>query len=167
MKMVNPTTYEVADRMSPTGVVMWGPLTYNQGIMVGAAQALYQATADARFLTHAHGFAHELIALRAAMTNLGPVLNDGTSSSCTGDCPQWKGIGYRYLALLDAQDPRAEYRSVLQASVDAAWTLARSSTTGYFANDWRGPPTTGNSVEGQSSSATALSLYASLCGPYP
>ncbi len=69
--------------------------------------------------------------------------------------------------MLFAQEPRAEYRTVLQATADAAWTLARTPATGYFANDWRGPPTTPNSVEAQSSSATALSMYASLCGPYP
>jgi predicted alpha-1,6-mannanase (GH76 family) len=166
-KMVNPTTYEVADHMSPTGVVSWGRLTYNEGIMIGAAQALYLATGEARFLTDAHGFAHSLIASKAVSTSAGPVLTDGTNTSCVGDCPQWKGIGYRYLALLFAEEQRAEYRTVVEASANAAWTLARNATTGYFANDWRGPSTSAASIEAQSSSATALSLYASLCGSYP
>jgi predicted alpha-1,6-mannanase (GH76 family) len=166
-KMVNPATYEVADHMSAAGVVSWGRLTYNEGIMIGAAQALYVATGQASFLTHAHGFAHSLIASKAVPTSVGPVLTDGTNALCTGDCPQWKGIGYRYLALLFAQEQRPEYRTVLEASINAAWTLARNTSTGRFANDWRGPTTSAASIEAQSSSATALSLYASLCGPYP
>jgi hypothetical protein len=135
--------------------------------MIGAAQALYLATGEATFLTHAHGFAHSLIASKAVMTSAGPVLTDGTNTSCTGDCPQWKGIGYRYLASLYRQDPRPEYRTVLEGCVQGAYTLARTAATGFFANDWRGPPTTAASVEGQSSSATALNLFASMCGPSP
>ena len=49
MKMVNPTTYEVADHLSPTGVVSWGRLTYNEGVMIGAAQALYLPRAKRAF----------------------------------------------------------------------------------------------------------------------
>jgi predicted alpha-1,6-mannanase (GH76 family) len=135
--------------------------------MIGAAHALYLATGEARFLTHAHGFAHSLIASKAVMTSAGPVLTDGTNTSCVGDCPQWKGIGYRYLALLFRQDPqRTEYRTVVEGCAQGAYTLARTPATGYFANDWRGPPTSAASVEGQSSSATAINLFASMCGPY-
>ena len=77
------------------------------------------------------------------------MLTDGTNTSCVGDCPQWKGIGYRYLAGLFKQEPRAEYRTVVEGCAQGAWTLARTASTGYFANDWRGPPTSSASVEGQ------------------
>jgi predicted alpha-1,6-mannanase (GH76 family) len=166
-KMVRPTTYEVADHLSADGVVSWGRLTYNEGLMIGAAQSLYLATGEARFLTDAHGFAHSLITSKAVTTSAGPVLTDGTNTSCVGDCPQWKGIGYRYLASLFRQDQRTEYRTVLEGCAQGAYTLARTPATGYFANDWRGPATAAASIEAQSSSATALSLFASLCGPYP
>ncbi len=55
---------------------------------------------------------------------------------------------------------------MLEASVEAAWTLARNATTGYFANDWAGPPMTTASIEAQSSTAMAMNLFAALCGAY-
>jgi predicted alpha-1,6-mannanase (GH76 family) len=167
MKMVDPVTYRLADHMLPDGTIVRGLLTYNEGLMSGAAYALYLATGEARFLTDAHGIAQALIKNETKPTTVGPVLTDGTNTGCVGDCPQWKGIAYRYLATLFRQDlQRTDYRTVLEASVEAAWTLARDPTTGFFANDWRGPPTTSASIEAQSSSAMALSLFASLCGPY-
>jgi len=167
MKMVDPVTYRLADHMLPDGTIARGRLTYNEGLMSGAAHALYLATGEAHFLTDAHGIAQALIKNETKPTTVGPVLTDGSNTGCVGDCPQWKGIAYRYLATLFRQNlQRTDYRTVLEASVEAAWTLARDPTTGLFANDWRGPPTTTASIEAQSSSAMALNLFASLCGPY-
>jgi predicted alpha-1,6-mannanase (GH76 family) len=159
--------YRVADHVLPDGTVARGRLTYNEGLMTGAALALYGATGEASFRTQAHGIAGSLVANITKATSVGRILADGTNTSCVGDCPQWKGIGYRYLAAALRDDPtRTAYVPVLQASVEAAWTLARSATTGYFANDWAGPPMTTAQIEAQSSTATATNLYAELCGAY-
>jgi predicted alpha-1,6-mannanase (GH76 family) len=166
--MTVAATYEVRDHMNPDGTIAAGRLTYNEGLMSGAALALHAATGEARFRTEAHGFAGRLAKVITKTTPVGRVLADGTNTSCTGDCPQWKGIGYRYLAAAFRDDPsRPEYLPVLQASVEAAWTLARSTTTGYFANDWAGPPMATASIEAQSSTAMAMNLLAMLCGSFP
>jgi hypothetical protein len=142
--------------------------------MVGAALAIYAATKDSTFLGEAHAIAPVLVTKETKPTSAGPVLNDGTNSSCGGtgpgaarDCPQWKGIGYRYLTQLFRSDvSHTEYLSTLQSSVQAAWTLAHNPTTGLFSNDWGGPATTSASIEAQSSTATAISLWAQMYGPY-
>jgi predicted alpha-1,6-mannanase (GH76 family) len=161
-------TYEVRDHMNPDGTIAAGRLTYNEGLMSGAALALHAATGEAHFRTEGHGFAGRLATSITKTTPVGRVLADGTNTSCTGDCPQWKGIGSRYLAAAFRDDPtRPEYLPVLQASVEAAWTLARNTTTGYFANDWAGPPMATASIEAQSSTAMAMNLLAMLCGSFP
>jgi predicted alpha-1,6-mannanase (GH76 family) len=164
--MVNASTGQVADHLTAAGVVERGQLTYNEGLMSGAALALYQATGEAHFLAEARANAHVLITAETKVTPAGRVLSDGTNTSCTGDCPQWKGVGYRYLAALYEQDPtQADYRAVLESSATAAWTLGRNTGTGLFANDWAGPaPTTSADIEAQSSSVSALNLLAYLCG---
>jgi predicted alpha-1,6-mannanase (GH76 family) len=165
---VDPTTHQLADHIRPDGTVARGRLTYNEGLMSGAAYALYLATKEKRFLDDAHAIAGALIKLDTKSTSVGPVLADGTNTSCTGDCPQWKGIGYRYLALLFRSDlAHTEYRPTLESSVNAAWMLARNPTTGLFANDWAGPVMSTASIEAQSSTAMAMSLWADICGPYP
>jgi len=165
--MTVAATYEVRDHMNADGTIGPGRLTYNEGLMSGAAQALYAATGEAQFRTQAHGFATRLAKSISKATSAGPVLTDGTNTSCTGDCPQWKGIGYRYLAGAFRDDPsRPDYLPVLQGSVEAAWTLARNPTTGYFSNDWAGPSMPTAAIEAQSSTAMATNLFATLCGPY-
>jgi predicted alpha-1,6-mannanase (GH76 family) len=159
-------TYHVADHINADGTVARGRLTYNEGLMTGAALALLGATGEARFRTEAHGIAQVLATIGKA-TSAGRILADGTNTTCIGDCPQWKGIGYRYLAAALRDDPaRTAYAPVLQASVEAAWTLARNPTTGYFANDWAGPSTTTAQIEAQSSTAMATNIFAMLCGAY-
>jgi predicted alpha-1,6-mannanase (GH76 family) len=168
MTMVNPVNHQLADHINPDGTIGRGRLTYNEGLMAGAAFTLYSATKEQKFLDDANGIAGALVKLDTKSTPAGPVLADGTNTSCIGDCPQWKGIGYRYLALIFRSDfSHTEYRPVLESSVTAAWTLARNSTTGLFANDWAGPTMSTAQIEAQSSTAMALNLWAEICGPYP
>ncbi len=166
--MVDPKTHALADHINADGTIGRGRLTYNEGLMVGASFALYGATNDKTFLDNAHAIAQVLAKNETKSTSAGPVLADGTNTSCTGDCPQWKGIGYRYLAQLFRSDfSHTEYRAPLESSVQAAWTLARNPTTGLFANDWAGPVMNTAAVEAQSSTAMAMNLWAEICGPYP
>jgi hypothetical protein len=165
MKMV--TNNRVADHITPDGVVHPGRLTYNEGLMSGAGLALYAATGNATYRTQAHGIIQTLVTTEAKTTSAGRVLADGTNTSCTGDCPQWKGIGYRYLAGAYRDDPtHSEYELLMRTSVEGAWTLGRNPTTGLFANDWAGPPTPTAQIEAESSTVMALNLYAMACGAY-
>jgi predicted alpha-1,6-mannanase (GH76 family) len=166
--MVDAMTYQVADHVNPDGTIVRWRFTYNEGLMIGAAVELYLATGEARYLSDAHAIAAAMLRDQTRATAAGAVLFDGTNAGCTGDCAQFKGIGYRYLAALYRLDPsHAEYRPVLQGSAEAVWSLARNATTGLFSIDWSGP-TMASAITGQQSSAVmALNLFAKLCGAYP
>jgi predicted alpha-1,6-mannanase (GH76 family) len=163
--MVNQETFAIYDHFSPPdGQRFPGNLTYNHGLMVGAALELHAATGEAHFLEEAHGFAHYLATVPTKPSDVGPLLND-FGDTCDGDCPAWKGIGYRYLAMAYRQDTtRAEYRDVLVAGAEGIWTLARNEDTDFFSANWAGPPPEAGGVEEQTAAAMALNQYAMLCG---
>ncbi len=161
--MVDQKTFAIYDHLSPDGTRGAGALTYNHGLMIGAALELNTATGEAHYLTEAHGFGHYMITTATRTSSAGPLLYDG--SPCTGDCAAWKGIGYRYLAALYRRDPTHEdYRSVLTSGANALWTLARDPGTNLFSSVWAGPAPTTAGVEAQGSAAMALNQYAMLCG---
>jgi hypothetical protein len=161
--MVNSQNYANYDHLTPAGLRAPGGLTYNHGVMIGAALELYTATGEAHYLAEAHGFGHYLAANSTKSSSVGPLLADG--STCEGDCAAWKGIGYRYLAQLFREDTtKTEYETVLTAGATGIWTLARSADTNFFASSWAGPPPAAGGIEKQGSAAMALNLYAMLCG---
>ena len=168
--MVDPTTHAVTDHIKPDGTLVKYRFTYNEGLVIGAATALYHATNDPKYLGDAHDVAGYMLSAETKMTPDGRVLFDGDNSHCNGDCQQFKGIGYRYLAELFAADPsHTEYMDVLDASARAAWDFARGGGD-LFAPDWAGPamaPASPTSIDAQSSAAMALSIYASMLGADP
>jgi predicted alpha-1,6-mannanase (GH76 family) len=165
--MVDRTTHAVSDHVNaPGGEVVKYKFTYNEGIMIGACLALYDATHEKPYLDEAHAIAAYMVASETIATPEGRVLFDGTESACTGDCPQFKGIGYRWLALLHAIDPRADYQEVLAASAASLVKTARDPATRNFGIDWSKPPGT-LGVEGSISASMALSIFAAQAGPYP
>ncbi|HVJ17536.1 MAG TPA: glycoside hydrolase family 76 protein [Polyangiaceae bacterium] len=163
--MVDQASFAIFDHFSPPdGARAPGSLTYNHGIMIGAALELHAATGEQHFLDEAHGFGHYLATVPMEDSEVGPVFND-FGTNCDGDCPAWKGIGYRYMALLFQQDPtRTEYRDVLVDGAEAIWTLARNPDTDHFSAYWMGPPPTAGGIEEQGSATMALNLHAMLCG---
>ncbi|MEP7053302.1 MAG: glycoside hydrolase family 76 protein [Pseudomonadota bacterium] len=161
--MVDATTFAVAEYLTPDGQPHAASFTYIQGLMIGAALALNDATGEAHYLTEAKGFAHYMSTQETHDTSVGAVLFDGTS--CAGDCAAWKGIGYRYLAELYRRDPtNTEARNVLTSSASAIWSLARNGNNGFFSANWAGPGPTNGALEEQSSATMALNLFATLCG---
>lgn len=164
--MVDPTTYAVTDHITTGGQLVKYRFTYNEGLMIGAAVELHGATHDAQYLADAHAIAGYMLAHETETTAAGSVLFDGTSAHCTGDCAQFKGIGYRYLGLLQAADPRDDVAAVLAASPQAIWDDARGAGD-LFATDWAGPPVTPAPINAQSSAAMALNLYAASLGAAP
>jgi predicted alpha-1,6-mannanase (GH76 family) len=158
--MVDPATFQVADHVDARGRVSWWRFTYNEGTMIGAALALHRATREARYLEDARAIAGFALARETESTPVGDVLSDG--AACRGDCEQFKGIAYRYLAALAAADPaNARLAAVLGASAEAVWTLARDPATGLFGTSWSGPPPAGaTSLPDQTSAAMVLNLAA-------
>lgn len=161
--MVNPQNYAIFDHLNPDGTRALGGLTYNHGVMIGAALELHAATNEAHYLDEAHAFGHYLATNSTKTSSVGPLLADG--NNCEGDCAAWKGIGYRYLAQLFRQDPsKTEYQAVLAAGAAGVWTLARNPDNDFFASNWAGPAPSVGGIEKQGSAAMALNLYAMLCG---
>jgi predicted alpha-1,6-mannanase (GH76 family) len=167
--MVNPDTFAIFDHLTPpNGQRFPGSLTYNHGLMIGAALELYAKTGEAHYLEEAHGFGNYLVTVATRDSDAGPVLFDAIGNSCDGDCPAWKGVGYRYLALLFRVDPtRQAYRNVLVSGAEAIWTLARNPDTDFFATSWAGPPPEAGGIEEQGSATMALNIHAMLCGAPP
>lgn len=165
--MVDLSTGQVCDHITPTGEKVWWKFTYNEGLMIGAAIELNEAIGEAPFLTQAHFFASFMVNNETLSTAYGAVLHDGTSAGCTGDCAQFKGPALRALARLYAKDrTRTSYGTIVQASAGGAWNLARKVADTTFATSWGGPPEDLTEMTEQNSAVTALSKEAQLFLPY-
>ncbi len=151
---------------NPPGVVRWWPFTYDNGLMVGAALALHEATGHAAYLADARTFAAFLQESRTEQTGDGPVLDDGTNQQCTGDCEQFKGIAYRYLDDLAGADAESSQMPLLAACPSAVWDYARGAGD-LFASDWAGPPVSSADTPAETSALMALNLGAARAGQYP
>ena len=163
--MVDPATFQVFDDIHTDGTLKKYRFTYNEGLMIGAAVELHGATHDASYLADAHAIAGWMLAHETETSADGTILNDGTNTGCGGDCQQFKGIGFRYLSLLESVDPRADEQAVLASSAHAIWDLARGNGT-LFAPDWAGPAvTTAPIINADSSATMALERYAESLGP--
>jgi predicted alpha-1,6-mannanase (GH76 family) len=166
--MVDPASHQVIDHITPAGQKVGWKFTYNEGLVIGAAVALANATGDPSTLALAHDVASFMLASETVPTALGPVLSDGSDAQCTGDCAQFKGIGARYLAELYSVGPsHAEYRALLEQSAGGAWTLARDPSTRLYGSDWAAPFAPPAELNATSSAAMALSAAAALEGPPP
>jgi predicted alpha-1,6-mannanase (GH76 family) len=164
--MVDPTTYQVTDNITSAGVKQAWKFTYDQGLMLGAAVELAHATGSTSTLALAHGVAGFLLSSETEASDAGVVLTDGTDTSCTGDCAQFKGIAARYLALLyQADTSHSEYLASLASDSDAIWTIARDPASGLFGVDWAAPFVAPAQEPAATSAAMTLAALASLEGP--
>ncbi len=162
--MVISKTGQVVDNIPVSGTPssLTFTFTYNEGLMLGAALELHRATGESRYLEDAHLIAGRLVSFHVRASSAGPVLFDGDAQTCQGDCHQFKGIASRYLALLQAVDPRQAYDAVLTSSAEAITTLALDGKTGFSAVDWRGGPLEDGSLAQQTSALFAVSGLAAL-----
>jgi predicted alpha-1,6-mannanase (GH76 family) len=166
--MVDPTTFAVTDHINTDGTLAHYKFTYNEGLMIGAAVALYGATHTAQYLTDAEDIAGYMLSAETTTTADGKVLFDGTNTGCQGDCAQFKGIAIRYLKTLADIDPaHPEYAAMIASSAQAAWDDARDASSDLYATDWAGPTMTPTLLNAQSSAAMAIAAYAELLGPDP
>ena len=164
-RMVEPQGFRVWDHLKPDGSITTWRFTYNEGLMLGAALELHRATGLPQYLTDARGFAEALVTSQVKAGPLGDVLNDGPAANCTGDCPVFKGIGFRYLASFQREFPTPEVARVLSSSAESIWNVARATNGAHFAIDWAAsaPPTF--LLNADLAGAMALSAYASTLSP--
>jgi predicted alpha-1,6-mannanase (GH76 family) len=166
--MVNHSTFQVCDHIDPDGTKVWWKFTYNEGLMIGASVALYEATGSIVYLNNAHNLAGFMLNNESVLTGYGKVLYDGDNNGCGGDCHQFKGPAYRYLMQLYRKNTtRTDYRALLQGSANAIWNLARETTNTLFAVNWAGPAQTSVDQGQQNAAVAALNLWANQSGAYP
>jgi predicted alpha-1,6-mannanase (GH76 family) len=164
--MVDPTTHQVIDHIDSNGTLVRYKFTYNEGLVIGAGAELFRVTSDPQYTTLATLVEGYLAANETKASSPGPVLYDGTNSGCTGDCAQFKGIAFRYLASLYAQAQVPGVLSLLSSSAGGIWQLARDPASTRFATDWTGPSLSAPTLEADSSATMAMLLFAELSGPY-
>ena len=166
--MVNSVSFQVCDHIGTDGTQVWWRFTYNEGLMIGAALALYDAAADSDFLLKADQIAAYMSVNEVTPTFYGPVLYDGSNTGCGGDCHEFKAPAYRYLAQLYATDTnQSQYYRVLKASADAIWNDALNRNATLFSVNWAGPTMTNADEQQDSAACIALNRFAQLYGPYP
>jgi predicted alpha-1,6-mannanase (GH76 family) len=166
--MVDPTTHQVIDHLTPSGQKVAWKYTYNEGLMIGAAVALAHAGGSSSSIALAEQIASFVLTSETEASALGPILTDGTDAACTGDCMQFKGIAARYLAALYQADPgHPEYLALLTRSAGAAWTIARDPSSRLFGADWGAPFSAPAQLEATSSAAMTLAAVAILEGSAP
>jgi predicted alpha-1,6-mannanase (GH76 family) len=165
--MVDHTTYQVCDHIDTAGTKTWWKFTYNEGLMIGASVALFEATGNVIYLQNAQNIANFMINYEIAPTAYGNVLYDGDNSGCGGDCHQFKAPAYRYLMQLYRKTGNTTYAALLVSSANAIWNLARETNNTIFSVNWAGPTQT-NVDQGQDNAAVAaLNLWAKQAGAYP
>ena len=157
--MVDHAAARVADHRNADGSVDWTPWSYDTGLAIGASIELYDVTKNHKYLEHAYAFGDRLVTHRTVGTKWGNVLDDG--ASCHGDCAEFKGIAFRFLAKLYTLDrSHTAYGDVLHASAKAIWNGARDTKTNLFATDWAGGPTSSTTLAADASAVMALNLAA-------
>jgi len=137
--MVNQATGQVADHIASNGDKLWWKFTYNEGLMIGAGTYLFESTNNATYLQNSEKIANFMIKNEVKSNQYGAVLYDGPASSCSGDCTEFKGPGFKYLAALYAHDKNSDYFAVLSASAQSLWNVARDPRLNLFGVDWTQP----------------------------
>lgn len=184
----NPEFLKMDDHILGNGDVIGGRLTYNEGMMIEAAVALFQATHDARYLADARKFENYILDQETSVTPLGPVLSDhsptdipncrplpgflGGNSLVTlsyhKDFPLFKYAAFRgfvNLEKISSTENKLAIRNFLDVNARAIWEIARDPQSGLFSANWeaREPQTlSGSLVSAMSAAAGSLSLYAEL-----
>ncbi len=165
--MLDPGTHHVLDHFDDAGNVVDWQFTYNEGLMIGAAVELYQATSQPAYLDTARAIASYLVQHETRAAPAGQVLFDQDNAHSDATNAQFKGIAFRYLAQLAAVDaPNSQVCDVLSASAHAAWDNARDATTNLFGPNWLEPPAAPFFVSASSSASSALAVYTELLGGY-
>jgi len=185
--MVNRTTGQVCDNFNLKGERTWWSFTYNNGLMLGAAVHLYNATLNQKYLADAALLSGYLLDGMNVTVNgsMRAILQNDCGGGCSDDGSQFHQVGFQYLTeyyrllyvievqnyqqYLQLQVNAAALYSFLQANIDSLWLNARDKSKGTFNCNWD-RPFDGKGKDGlQGSMNTALSafsLFAALPLPH-
>jgi hypothetical protein len=178
----NSGTGQVVDHEDTSGNLVWWGFTYNNGLMLGAAVHLYNATGSSAYLTDAALWASYLLNGQSVSINgVSKTILNNNCGGCDGDCSQFQQVAFQYLAeyyqllytnalsnpssVTSAQlDSMCNIFNFLQNNIDSLWLNARNTTTGEFNCNWNSQFSTGtNGLQGSMNSAmSAFSQFASL-----
>lgn len=137
--LVDPETGLVWDGINRTGDgnidVDW-KFTYGQGVFIGAALELFDATGEQAYLTDARLTGSYVVnSMASPATGLLP--NEGD-----GDGAMFKGVLVRYLGELAQLDggERNEIASMIMANADSLWDYGLNDEIPRFGPSWAQPP---------------------------
>lgn len=132
--------------------------TYNQGLYLGAAVALHEATGDDAPLHRAVETAHAAVAALAP----GGVFagEDGG-----GDAGLFRGVFYRYAGQLLRRVDDAPLAAFVRGSTDALWEHGTRGPWLLAGDDWRRPAETPVTLATELSAVMAVEMRAALEAP--
>lgn len=137
--LVDPESGLVWDGINRTGDgaidVDW-KFTYGQGVYIGAAMELFNATGEERYLADAIQTADYVVSSMASpATGLLPIEGDG-------DGALFKGILVRYLGQLALLDPErnGKYGQLIVTNAESLWSYGLTNNTARFGPSWAQPP---------------------------
>jgi len=151
----------------------WG-FTYNQGIMIGGASMIAAdiGTSNPSQWNEAKKYVTYLLNRETVSGQWGKVLNDGSDSSCKGDCQEFKAPTARYLRkFLEVgrklypgdKDLFDQVYAALKGSAYSIANKAFNSRDATFSTSWTGPAPVNNGPVPQARQNAAIQgLYSFL-----
>lgn len=130
----------------PTGVI-W---TYNQGVILGAAAELYQATGNSTYLDLASNIANAATATGSPLLSANGILMDGCDETmtCSDSGAEFKGPFVKNLRKLQLARGNPQWVQFLETNAQSIWNNDVQVTDGdcLVGEYWAGPYTTATSV---------------------
>lgn len=158
MDGVDPSTCQ------PEGA-LW---TYNQGVILGAAAELYQATGNSNYLTQAANIANAVIASGSPLTSSSGILTEECGTSCNAEADMFKGAFIRNFRKLYLVDNNSNWASFIETNAQSIWNNdldvanvngLSECNTGPF---WAGPYQAANEItQGAALAALVAAISAS------
>jgi predicted alpha-1,6-mannanase (GH76 family) len=159
--LVDPETGLVWDGINRTGDelidVDW-KFTYGQGVFIGAAVELYNATGEERYMADARHTANYVVgSLASPATGLLPHEGDG-------DGALFKGILARYMGELAVLDPERNgtYADLIITNAESLWDYGVTDENARFGPSWAQPPETIVQLSAQLSGAMLIEQAAAI-----
>lgn len=110
----------------PTG----SKYSYNQGVILGAAVELAQATDNSTYLDLAGNIANATTATNSTFTDEDGVIKDCENDSCDIQAAMFKGPLFRGLRQLQLASPHDNWKDFITANAQSLWNHALNDTNG-------------------------------------
>ena len=159
--LVDPESGLVWDGINRTGdgaIDKDWKFTYGQGVFIGAAMELYEATDEEKYREDANKTAdYVLDAMASPATGLLP--NEGD-----GDGGLFKGVLVRYLTEWAVREPErgGQYGSLILTNAASLWDYGRTGEEARFGTSWAQPPETVVQLSSQLSGVMLIEQAAKL-----